>query len=131
MKIFLIISYLVGGIFLPIPWDEEPLPAAHQAAADRKEHVIEVIDVTVNQQIYLTTINDLSLYDNTADVIRKVGSPEKKATELDLVEYTVFVYPNMSVYFKDELIDYVEISSEVNTLMLDQTEVPATIEGIK
>jgi len=129
MKILLLISYLVGGIFLPIQWDEASLPV--EQAMNRNKQVIEVINDPSRQQIYLTTVNDLSLYDDTADVIRKMGPPEQESTDSDLIEYTVYVYPNMNVYFRDQLIDYVEISNEAATLWLDQTQVPATIEAIK
>jgi len=129
MKILLLISYLVGGIFLPIQWDEASLPV--DQAMNQNKQVIEVINDPSSQQIYLTTVNDLSLYDSSADVMRKLGPPEQKATDSDLVEYTIYVYSDMSIYFRDELIDYVEISNEATTLWLDQTEVPATIEAIK
>jgi len=130
MKIILIISYLVGGIFFPIQLDKGSLPA-DQAAAGRVEHVIEVIDDTSSQQIFLTSVNDISLYDEAADVIKKKGSPEHVTTNSELEEYIIYEYPNMTVNFLDQLIDYVEITNEATTIWLDQTEIPATIEAIK
>jgi len=130
MKIILIISYLIGGIFIPIQLDKGSLPA-DQAAADRVEHVIEVIDDTSSQPILLTSVNDITLYDDAADVIEKKGAPQQVTTDSEAVEYIVYEYANMTVNFQDQLVDYVEISNEATTLWLDQTEIPATIEAIK
>jgi len=130
MKVILLISYLVGGIFIPFQLDKGS-PSVEHLAADRVEHVIEVIEDTAIQPIFLTSVNDISLYDDAADIIKKKGIPDQVTSDSEIDEVTIFKYSNMTVHFRDQLIDYVEITNDAASLWLDQTEIPATIEAIK
>lgn len=130
MKIILLISYLIGGTLSPIPLNNIS-PPINQSATDKLEQVISVIDEKAHVNILLTSVNDISLYDDVEDVIAKKGIPEQITIVPDFAEYIRYEYSHMTVNFRDNLIDYVEITNEANTLYLDQTEVPATIEGIK
>lgn len=83
------------------------------------------------RELPLLTVNHVSLYDDRASVIRKLGEPESVSHDPHLSGAEMFRYPDMNVYFYDGFVDFVEIPEGTEVLLIDDVLLPATLQHLK
>ncbi len=123
MKVILVISYLIGGLFNPI--------LSEQAFATTAEQMPIPISKQAPAEILLTSVNGISLNDDVFAIIEKKGTPIQISTDPVFKDQVMYEYSDMLVSFRDDVIDYLEIGNGTETLYLDHTEIPATIEAVQ
>lgn len=106
MNIFLVISYLLSGLFIPNQWNDA-------------------------EEIGLTSVNHITLYDDVAVVIEKKGAPNDVTIDPYFEEYVTLTYSDMEISFRDNAIQQIQIGHREETLFLGGTEVQATVEAIR
>ncbi|MFX3634372.1 MAG: hypothetical protein ACE3L7_23800 [Candidatus Pristimantibacillus sp.] len=129
MKNIILISCLLGGIVVSqVPTASMILPIDEvQASSSPTVHA----DSTTNDELDLQTVNDLTLYDNTAVVLEKMGRPEKISRDDWFDEIMIYEYPEMNIAFRDGIIEYVDVRKTAETISIDESVIPATIEALK
>lgn len=121
MKVILLISYLIGSMIYPIQFNNvTPIAGA-----------VPVEPTLAQEIIKLNTVNGISLYDEVSTVTAKLAAPEQIITDPHFIEYKMYVYANMTISFRNDIMDSVEVSANASTVMLDQVELPITIEAIQ
>jgi len=130
MEIILIIGYLLNAIFMPNPMHSMSPNAAEKAASSPVMLAVMPGPQTEMESITLSTINDISLYDDVFSLLEKKGTPNRVTKDPYLKEYTSYEYANMNVIFNEDVIECIEISNEASTLYLDGIEIPATKDAI-
>lgn len=131
MEIIVIIGYLLNAIFMSGPSYSMSPGAADQAASSTAMLASMPVNQTEMQPITLSTINDISLYDDVFSLLEKKGIPDRIASDPYLQEYTSYGYTDMTVIFNEDAIECIEINTEVaGTVYLDQLEVPVTIKDL-
>lgn len=139
MKNIILIGCLLGSLFI--------LSAAPEASSTLSiedmhyssfQPVIETALLTADdipaqavKNVSLQTVNHLSLDDDPSAVLEKKGEPERISRDPVLDEYDIYEYSDMSVAFRDGIIEFVEISGDVATIRLDETVLPATLDAVK
>jgi len=80
---------------------------------------------------HLKTVNGLSLYDDRQAVIEKLGEPQSITSDDLLTDLDIYEYPSMNVVFQDDIIYFIEILAEAETLRIDDAIYPATIDALR
>lgn len=119
MKNIILIGYLIGSIItLSGDFDE--------GISTRS-----IPPQSSQQQFKLQTVNSISLYDNPNSVIAKIGEPKSITRDEHFMDVHIYHYPGMNITFSDEMLDFVEILEEADTLLIDDVPISATIEDLK
>ena len=153
MRVVILIGYLVGSMFsLTVDLGEEtsivttasvtPSTEANEsneaietAEANETTEAIETVEANamkqLQQQFKLQTVNGISLYDDPGRVIAKIGEPDFITEDEHFKDIMIFQYPGMNVLFSDEILYCVEILEGVQTLLVDDISITATVEDLK
>lgn len=129
MKNIILIGCLLGGIVSQVPITSMLLPADEGQASSSP--TIHASSSPMNNELALRTVNDLSLYDNVATVLDKMGKPEQILRDDWLEEIEVYEYPDMNIGFRDGILAYVDIPRTAETISIDESLIPATIKALK
>ncbi|WP_339204742.1 hypothetical protein MHH56_27060 [Paenibacillus sp. FSL K6-3182] len=159
MRTFILIGCLIGGIFAytgdigQVTATYSPVTASSPVKAIKAEEATQEIVIasaspsTVTEVTYaaestlvvkakkpkftLQTVNGITLYDDPSLVIQKLGKPKSKTADPDLTDLITYEYPNMNVIFSSEFIQSVEMAENTKTLLIDGSEVAATVDAVK
>ncbi|OMF23452.1 hypothetical protein BK133_24495 [Paenibacillus sp. FSL H8-0548] len=159
MKSFILIGCLIGGI-LALSNDLEPVATTYSWTDHSSLSIAEAVDDATNETaqpsmppssaaeaVYaqnvstevkaakpsftLQSVNDITLYDDPAAVIKKLGEPDRITQDPHLAGVVIYEYPNMNIVFSDEMVNFVELAEGAKTLWIDGIEVEATIAGVQ
>jgi len=159
MKTFIIIGCLIGGIFAytgdigqvtatysPVT-NSSPVKAIKAEEATHEIVIASASPSTVTEVTYaavatpvvkakepkftLQTVNGITLYDDPSRVIQKLGKPKSKTVDPDLADLITYEYPNMNIIFSGDFIQSVEMADNTKTLLIDGSEVAATVDAVK
>lgn len=159
MRTFILIGCLIGGIFAytgdigQVTATYSPVTVSSPVKAIKAEEATHEIVIasaspsTVTEVTYaaestpvvkakkqkftLQTVNGITLYDDPSLVIQKLGKPKSKTADPDLTDLITYEYPNMNVIFSGEFIQSVEMAENTKTLLIDGSEVAATVDAVK
>ncbi|MCA0756015.1 hypothetical protein KP806_13240 [Paenibacillus sp. N4] len=154
MKNLILIGCLIGSIYAvsgdsaqialteftgaaPAPSSEAVVrPAADQSNASLAvlpdtEQSAEREQPAAERELPLLTVNRVSLYDDQAAVVRKLGAPESITGDPHLSGSETYRYPDVNVYFYDGFVDFVEIPEGAEAVLIDDVLLPATLQHLK
>lgn len=84
-----------------------------------------------NELVQLQSVQELTLYDDRAAVIGKLGEPRGVTQDEFYEELVIFEYEQVRVVFFGEFIQSIDIPGDVQDIMLDDRLIPATIPDLK
>jgi hypothetical protein len=100
-------------------FSSEAQPLKAEAAADSEA------------ELKLLAVNGLSLYDDRSSVIRKLGEPSYTEQDEHFADVEMLHYPDMTLYFVGDYMDFVEIASTATSLVVDDVKLAVDEEAIR
>ncbi|WP_138755339.1 hypothetical protein [Paenibacillus sinopodophylli] len=159
MKNFILIGCLIGGIFAysgelaPTTsmqlrtMDSSCLEAKAPAQAVSKIVTASMTPITVAHTTYtqaqtlipevvkpsfkLQSVNGITLYDDPSTLVKKLGEPKRIAVDPYFKEMSTYDYPNMAIVFSDGLLYSLEIPEGASVIVIDGTQIAATVEALE
>jgi len=120
MKNIILIGYLFGSLLVQSPAsdvsvrDDIPAHEPHTAV-----------------HFTLDSINGVTLYDDPTMVLEKKGKPLRLSNDIQFDEIEIYEYADMTIAFRDDMIEYVHISCDADSITLDDHTVPVTLAALK
>jgi hypothetical protein len=159
MKNFILIGCLIGGM-LVLSDDIAPVAKTYSWTDHSSMSAVKAVNDTMNESVQssmapstaadtvqtadpansveavkpsfaLQSVNGITLYDDPAAVIQKLGEPDRITEDPHLAGLVIYEYSNMNIVFSHEMVNYVELAEGSKTLWIDGIEIEATIAGVK
>ncbi|MDF2836910.1 MAG: hypothetical protein K0Q63_2550 [Paenibacillus sp.] len=145
MKAILFAALILSGMMSADAHTPDPLPSRSPVVGPEIQYagslaseepiaatpVVQATETAAAEPILLRSVEELTLYDDRAAVIGKLGEPQGVTQDEFYSELVIYEYERLKVVFFGEYIQSIDIAEDVKEVLLDDRYVATTLTDLK